>query len=107
MDFQTGRQLGSHSRFWTEVGISSFCLGVGGAESSTAATTHKQMAAKSLAAMSDDTVDSEGRGIVESKQSEEQVDGLAEAAEKVKRKQWIQLIKVLVLTVWDQLGLEE
>jgi hypothetical protein len=35
------------------------------------------------------------------------VDGLAEAAEKVKRKQWIQLIKVLVLTVWDQLGLEE
>jgi hypothetical protein len=57
--------------------------------------------------MSDDTVDSEGRGIVESKQSEEQVDGLAEAAEKVKRKQWIQLIKVLVLTVWDQLGLEE
>jgi hypothetical protein len=107
MDFQTGRQLGSHSRFWTEVGISSFCLGVGGAESSTAATTHKHMAGKNLAGMRNTMVDSENRDVVQSRQSEEQVDGLAEAAEKVKRKQWIQLVKVLVLTVWDQLGLEE
>jgi hypothetical protein len=68
MDFQTGRQLGSHSRFWTDVGISSFCLGVGGAESRTTS---------------------------------------AKAGEEVNRKQWIQLVKVLVLTIWDQLGLEE
>jgi hypothetical protein len=107
MDFQTGRQLGSHSRFWTEVGISSFCLGVGRAESSTTAKTHKQMRGKNLAGMRDEKADPEDRGVVESRQSEEQVDGLTEAAEKVKRKQWIQLVKVLVLTVWDQLGLEE
>jgi hypothetical protein len=99
MDFQTGRQRGSHSRFWTDVGTSSFCLGVGGAGSSAAK--------ENSADLRDEMVDSGIHAGVAGERGVGLIGGQAGAAEEVNRKQWIQLVKVLVLTVWDQLGLEE
>ncbi|KAH0345946.1 hypothetical protein KCU81_g4127, partial [Aureobasidium melanogenum] len=101
-DFQTGRRLGQHTRFWTDVGVSSFCLGVGGVENSeaTAAASPPPQSpdfATDQDVACDEMVDS-------ALQDVEMGDG---AAEEVDRKQWIQLVKVLVLTAWDQVGLDE
>ncbi|KAG9962508.1 hypothetical protein KCU61_g4531, partial [Aureobasidium melanogenum] len=105
-DFQTGRRLGSHTRFWTEVGVSSFCLGVGGVESSEAAAASPSPQTQSPQDRMDqdvtckEMVDSGIHDIVMDDQGE---DG---NVEEINRKQWIQLVKVLVLTAWDQVGLE-
>jgi hypothetical protein len=32
---------------------------------------------------------------------------ISQEARDIDRKQWIQLVKVLVLTTWDQVGLED
>ncbi|CAD0087221.1 unnamed protein product [Aureobasidium mustum] len=109
-DFQTGRQLGSHTRFWTEVGVSSFCLGVGGMESNeeTASPPHQNPKhTTDLDTMCEEMVDSGihdtvmgDRGGTETNKNENG------NVEEVDKKQWIQLVKVLVLTAWDQVGLE-
>jgi hypothetical protein len=103
MDFQTGRQLGSHSRFWTDVGISSFCLGVGSASSSIVLPPQQQIPKGNSADSCDGMVDSGFQADVIGERGA----GQTGAAGEVNRKQWIQLVKVLVLTVWDQLGLEQ
>ncbi|KAH0040308.1 hypothetical protein KCU78_g1158, partial [Aureobasidium melanogenum] len=106
-DFQTGRHLGSHTRFWTEVGVSSFCLGVGGMESSETAASSSPQTQSPQDLMDQDVtckemVDSGIRDVVmDDDQGSE--DG---NVEEINRKQWIQLVKVLVLTAWDQVGLE-
>lgn len=102
MDFKIARRPGSHTRFWTDAGISSFCLAVGGVGDKTATSPPKQTP-KQSPAVSDEMVDS---GIKE-EQGTEQLDVQHGATEEVDKKQWIQLVKVLVLTAWDQLGLEE
>jgi hypothetical protein len=107
MDFQTGRQIGSHSRFWTEVGISSFCLGVGEVESHTAQSTPQQISKKHLAGLRNEMLDTENQDSEREQRGAEQMEKRDRVAGEVDRKQWIQLVKVLVLTVWDQLGLEE
>ncbi|CAD0081488.1 unnamed protein product [Aureobasidium vineae] len=106
-DFQTGRELGSHTRFWTEVGVSSFCLGVGGVETSEAVSPQSHIPGHSTDqdAMCDAMVDS-GIRDAETERAEGS-NGQDGATEEVDSKQWIQLVKVLVLTAWDQVGLEE
>ncbi|KAG9655276.1 hypothetical protein KCU98_g5816, partial [Aureobasidium melanogenum] len=110
-DFQTGRQLGSHTRFWTEVGVSSFCLGVGGVESSETAASLQSRSPDyptvDQDATCDEMVDSGLQDVVMGDRGAESSNGSDGAAEEVDRKQWIQLVKVLVLTAWDQVGLEE
>lgn len=104
-DFQTGRQLGSHTRFWTEAGVSSFCLGVGGVGSNEAAPLSQTQSPDYRTDQditSEKMVDSGMQDLVMSDQSNSE-DG---NVEEVDRKQWIQLVKVLVLTAWDQVGLE-
>lgn len=106
-DFQTGRQLGSHTRFWTEVGVSSFCLGVGGVESSEAASPPPPPQTQSPEYRTDQDIMCEE--MVDSGMHDIIMDGQGNAdgnMEEVDRKQWIQLVKVLVLTAWDQVGLE-
>ncbi|KAI4726698.1 hypothetical protein E4T49_05538 [Aureobasidium sp. EXF-10728] len=107
-DFQTGREIGSHTRFWTEVGVSSFCLGVGGVGSSEAASPSSQTPEDPADqdAMCDAMVDS---GICDAQQDQagEDCNGPDGSMEEVDSRQWIQLVKVLVLTAWDQVGLEE
>ncbi|KAI4758790.1 hypothetical protein E4T52_08923 [Aureobasidium sp. EXF-3400] len=106
-DFQTGRQLGSHTRFWTEVGVSSFCLGVGGVESSETAASPSPQTQSPQDLMDQDVTCKEmvDSGIHDVVMDDDQgsEDG---NVEEINRKQWIQLVKVLVLTAWDQVGLE-
>lgn len=103
-DFQTGPQLGSHTRLWTAVGVPSFCLDIGGVESSEAALpllqTQSPQDRTDQGVTCEEMVDSATHDIVMDGQGE---DG---NVEEVDRKQWIQLVKVLVLTAWDQVGLE-
>ncbi|KAK6004978.1 hypothetical protein QM012_007757 [Aureobasidium pullulans] len=108
-DFQTGQHLGSHTRFWTEVGVSNFCLGVGGVVNNEAASPNPQRSPQYQTdqdVMCAEMAKSATHDIEMSGQGTENVVGADEATEEVDRKQWIELVKVLVLTVWDQVGLE-
>ena len=100
MDFKIGRQPGSHARFWTDVGVSSFCLAVGGTDSNTAASPQQQIPKEHSADLHDEMVDSGMQGV-------QQTNAQYGATQEVDKKQWIQLVKVLVLTAWDQLKLED
>jgi len=106
MDFKIARQPGSHARFWTDAGVSSFCLAVGGTGSTTTASPQQPMP-KEGSAVPDEMVDSGIQDAATRERGAEQIHGQQGATEEVDKEQWIQLVKVLVLTAWDQLGLEE
>lgn len=106
MDFKVARPPGSHTRFWTDAGVSSFCLAVGGVDSSATALPPNQES-KGGSAVPDVMIDSGIQEVVIQEQGTEQINAQHGTTEEVDKKQWIQLVKVLVLTVWDQLGLEE
>jgi hypothetical protein len=107
MDFKIGRQPGSHARFWTDVGVSSFCLAVGGTDSNTAASPQQQIPEEHSADLHDEIVDSGMQGVAMGERGVQQTNAQYGATQEVDKKQWIQLVKVLVLTAWDQLGLED
>lgn len=106
MDFKMARRPGSHTRFWTDAGISSFCLAVGGVDNNTAASPQQQIP-KENSAVPDEMVDSGRQDVVMEERGAEQIHTQHGVMGEVDKKQWIQLVKVLVLTAWDQLGLEE
>lgn len=106
MDFKIARWPGSHTRFWTDALVPSFCLAVGGIDTGAATSPPKPIPKERSADLLDRMVDS-GIQVVMGERGAEQLNTQQAATEEVDKKQWIQLVKVLVLTAWDQLGLEE
>ena len=104
MDFKIERQSGSHARFWNDVCVSSFCLGVGGLDNSASVSSQQQPISKGGSedlhdGMTDSGIQDPASGELGTKQRG--------VVEEVDKDQWIKLVKVLVLTAWDLLGLEE
>ena len=99
-----GRRNGSHAHFWTEVGVPAFCFGVGGSSQ----PTQDQQSSEQHSEQQDQDADCDR--MVDSGIQDVAVKAEGEISQEVMdidRKQWIQLVKVLVLTAWDQVGLED
>ncbi|KAI5251448.1 hypothetical protein E4T42_04197 [Aureobasidium subglaciale] len=104
-DFQTGHAHGSHARFWAEVGVPSFCLGVGGVDNPAFALSREQTS-EGDDADRNHMVDSGIEDVEMKDEHPAETTRIQTRVSEADQKQWIQLVKVLVLTAWDQVGLE-
>ncbi|KAI5205051.1 hypothetical protein E4T39_03192 [Aureobasidium subglaciale] len=101
-DFQAGYKNGSHARFWAEKYVPTFCLGVGGVDIPTTA----QSSSEEHDLENDKMVDSGIEDVEMKEEGPEEIVDIRPRVSEADQKQWLQLVKVLVLTVWDQMGLE-
>lgn len=89
----------SHARFWSEVGVPSFSFGIQdgkGLENKTPNHERKELKETVEMELQDMGSDERAKSVEEIKESR-----------KAQRKQWLQLVKVLALTGWDCVGLNE
>jgi hypothetical protein len=101
-DLRGERTDGSHSRHWSEVGVPSFCFSVGGGGEQDGGDQEGNVE-EDTDERTDPCRPMGGCGMNGCAEPE----GYARREEAVDRAQWLQLVKVLVLTAWDYVGLEE